>query len=114
MCRRARVQKSVVAGMSFMGAPVRTEARRVASHAMPIFVPQGKPPRRGFSPPPRAGLPAALAFSPSAQAADPSGSITVGLQAGPTSADPHFHQLSPNNALARHVFGTLVASDAQL
>jgi peptide/nickel transport system substrate-binding protein len=43
-----------------------------------------------------------------------SAEITVGLQAAPTSADPHFHQLSPNNALARHVFGTLVRSDADM
>lgn len=39
--------------------------------------------------------------------------ITIGLAAAPTSADPHFHALSPNNMLAHHVFSTLVDTDAQ-
>lgn len=40
--------------------------------------------------------------------------ITIGLAAAPSSADPHFHQVGPNNALAAHLFGTLVESDAKL
>ncbi|HEY0418304.1 MAG TPA: ABC transporter substrate-binding protein, partial [Acetobacteraceae bacterium] len=51
----------------------------------------------------------ALLLAPPARAE----SIVIGLQAAPTSADPHFHQLTPNNVLARHVFGTLVRSDAK-
>ncbi len=38
--------------------------------------------------------------------------ITIGLAAAPTSADPHFHALSPNNMLAHHVFDSLVDADA--
>jgi peptide/nickel transport system substrate-binding protein len=42
-----------------------------------------------------------------AQAAD----LTVGLSTPITSLDPHFHNLTPNNSLARHVFETLVRQD---
>lgn len=37
--------------------------------------------------------------------------LKIGLSAEPSSADPHFHNLSPNNAVARHVFETLVLMD---
>lgn len=37
--------------------------------------------------------------------------LKIGLSAEPSSADPHFHNLSPNNAIARHVFETLVLMD---
>lgn len=40
--------------------------------------------------------------------------LTVGLASEPTSADPHYHNLSPNNALARHVFDPLLILDADL
>jgi peptide/nickel transport system substrate-binding protein len=40
--------------------------------------------------------------------------ITVALSAAPTSADPHFHDLGPNNALMHQLYGTLVATDATL
>ena len=53
---------------------------------------------------------AAAVIAATANAAD----ITVGLSAAPSSADPHFHQVGPNNALSRHVFGTLIKSDAAL
>ena len=39
-------------------------------------------------------------------------SITIGLASEPTSIDPHFHNLSPNNALARHLFDRLVLTDS--
>lgn len=39
--------------------------------------------------------------------------LTVGLSAEPTSADPHYHNLGPNNSLARHVFPPLIYQDAQ-
>lgn len=34
--------------------------------------------------------------------------LRVGLSTEPTSVDPHYHNLSPNNALATHIFGNLV------
>ena len=40
--------------------------------------------------------------------------ITVGLAAAASSADPHFHNVGPNNMLARHLFGTLLRTDAKL
>ena len=42
-----------------------------------------------------------------AQAAD----LTIGLSTPVTSLDPHFHNLTPNNSLGRHVFETLVRQD---
>jgi peptide/nickel transport system substrate-binding protein len=38
--------------------------------------------------------------------------ISIGLQAAITSMDPHFHNLSPNNSLLRHVFEALIRQDA--
>ena len=37
--------------------------------------------------------------------------LTIGLSTPVTSLDPHFHNLSPNNSMALHVFETLVAND---
>ena len=37
--------------------------------------------------------------------------ITIALGTPITSMDPHFHNLAPNNAMARHVFDTLTAND---
>ena len=37
--------------------------------------------------------------------------LVVGLSTPVTSLDPHFHNLTPNNSLARHVFETLVKQD---
>lgn len=37
--------------------------------------------------------------------------LTIGLASEPTSIDPHFHNLTPNNALARHLFDSLVDTD---
>ncbi len=71
----------------------------------------------GFSPLRRAALGVALtgAFAlagwstPStAQVKD----LTVALSTPVTTVDPHFHNLTPNNALVRHVFETLVATDS--
>ncbi len=39
--------------------------------------------------------------------------LTIGLGGNVTSADPHFHNLSPNNNVAVHVFDRLVHHDAQ-
>lgn len=38
--------------------------------------------------------------------------IKIGLAAEPSSLDPHYHNLSPNNMLSRHVFETLVKQNA--
>ncbi|MBX2837051.1 MAG: ABC transporter substrate-binding protein [Gammaproteobacteria bacterium] len=34
--------------------------------------------------------------------------LTIGLASEPTAIDPHFHNLGPNNAFARHVFDRLI------
>ncbi len=52
-------------------------------------------------------LAAALAFSAPLQAAD----LTIGLASEPTSIDPHFHNLTPNNSLASHIFDSLIQTD---
>ena len=38
--------------------------------------------------------------------------LTIGLASEPTAADPHYHDVSPNNALADHVFSSLGKFDA--
>jgi peptide/nickel transport system substrate-binding protein len=43
------------------------------------------------------------------QAAD----LSIALGADVTSIDPHFHNLTPNNNVANHIFETLVAKDAR-
>jgi peptide/nickel transport system substrate-binding protein len=48
-----------------------------------------------------------LLLGAAAQAAD----LTIGLSTPVTSLDPHFHNLTPNNSLGRHVFETLVRQD---
>lgn len=48
-----------------------------------------------------------LAYAAPAIAKD----IKIGLASEPTSIDPHFHNLSPNNSLARHLFDRLVHTD---
>jgi peptide/nickel transport system substrate-binding protein len=39
--------------------------------------------------------------------------LVIGLSTPITTLDPHFHNLSPNNAMAKHVFEALVAQDEQ-
>lgn len=38
-------------------------------------------------------------------------SLSIGLAAEPSSLDPHYHNLAPNNMLARHIFEALVGQD---
>jgi peptide/nickel transport system substrate-binding protein len=38
--------------------------------------------------------------------------ITIGLGGDVTSIDPHYHNLTPNNNVAEHIFGSLVQQDA--
>jgi peptide/nickel transport system substrate-binding protein len=40
-------------------------------------------------------------------------SLTLALASTPSSVDPHFHNLVPNNAIAAHVFDKLVHQDAR-
>ncbi len=51
--------------------------------------------------------PLALGMAGAASAQD----LKVGASAEATSIDPHFHNVSPNNALRRHIFEALVATD---
>ena len=37
--------------------------------------------------------------------------LRVGMKLEPSSIDPHYHNLSPNNAFARHIFDRLVQTD---
>ncbi|MDD7972255.1 ABC transporter substrate-binding protein [Roseinatronobacter alkalisoli] len=53
---------------------------------------------------------AALALTAGAVSAD---TLRIGLASEPTSVDPHYHNLGPNNALARHIFTPLIEQDAQ-
>ncbi|MGL4441648.1 MAG: ABC transporter substrate-binding protein, partial [Bosea sp. (in: a-proteobacteria)] len=39
--------------------------------------------------------------------------LKIGLASEPSSIDPHYHNLSPNNMLSRQVFETLVGQDAK-
>lgn len=50
-----------------------------------------------------------LAVAPAAPAKDRE--VAIGLQAAITSMDPHYHNLSPNNSMMRHVFEPLVVQD---
>jgi peptide/nickel transport system substrate-binding protein len=38
-------------------------------------------------------------------------SLTIGLASEPSSIDPHFHNLGPNNSLASHIFSRLIEQD---
>ncbi len=38
--------------------------------------------------------------------------LRIGLASEPTSIDPHYHALSPNNGIAQHIFDRLVSTDA--
>lgn len=53
-----------------------------------------------------AGFMAASAGTAAAQ------ELTIGLAAEPSSIDPHYHNLTPNNALRRHIFEGLIGQDA--
>src|SRR5262245_49709452 len=39
--------------------------------------------------------------------------LKVGLSAEPSAMDPHFHNLTPNNSLLRHIFDRLTHQDEQ-
>jgi peptide/nickel transport system substrate-binding protein len=52
-------------------------------------------------------------FAASFAAATPAGAqeLTVGLANEPTAIDPHYHNLTPNNAFAASIFDTLILQD---
>ncbi|TDJ16769.1 MAG: ABC transporter substrate-binding protein [Gammaproteobacteria bacterium] len=56
-----------------------------------------------------AALAAALMAVPATVSA--AGELTIGLKSEPSSIDPHFHNLGPNNALARVIFDRLIMPD---
>ncbi|MCQ4158586.1 ABC transporter substrate-binding protein [Roseomonas sp. GC11] len=57
---------------------------------------------------------AALAAGGPARAAGPAAqTLSLAVAAPPTSLDPHYHTLSPNNMVAEHFFDKLVHRDAQ-
>ncbi len=39
--------------------------------------------------------------------------VKIGLSAEPSSIDPHFHNLTPNNSMMKHIFDTLIEQDEQ-
>ena len=39
--------------------------------------------------------------------------LKIGLSAEPSAMDPHYHNLTPNNMLSRHIFEPLVSQDEQ-
>jgi peptide/nickel transport system substrate-binding protein len=39
--------------------------------------------------------------------------VKIGLSAEPSSIDPHFHNLTPNNSMMKHIFDTLMEQDEQ-
>ena len=41
-------------------------------------------------------------------------SLKIALSAEPTAADPHYHKMTANDALSAHIYGTLVARDADM
>ena len=63
----------------------------------------------------RAGMKAAAVAGLALAFAAPAGAqeLKVGLASEPTSIDPHFHNLGPNNALRSHIFESLTAQDAE-
>jgi peptide/nickel transport system substrate-binding protein len=66
--------------------------------------------KRGFKPFATVGLPLTLLMAAPAMAAD----LRIGLASEPTSMDPHFHNLGPNNALRQHIFESLTKTDENM
>jgi len=62
----------------------------------------------------RAAALAVLAGAASCAQAQADDTLRIALASEPTAMDPHYHQATPNNALAAHVFETLVAQDARM
>jgi peptide/nickel transport system substrate-binding protein len=54
---------------------------------------------------------AAVGWVTGAGAQDSAKELTIGLSAEPSAMDPHFHNLTPNNSLTRHIFDRLTDQD---
>jgi peptide/nickel transport system substrate-binding protein len=61
--------------------------------------------------PPAKTLILAAALTALAATAAPARDLTIGLSAEPSSIDPHFHNLSPNNQTRWSIFESLIAQD---
>lgn len=59
------------------------------------------------------GASTALASAGSPAWAQPAPTLTLAVSAPVTSIDPHYHNLTPNLALARHIFSSLTETDSQ-
>ena len=57
-------------------------------------------------------LSAVVAFAVAFGAGAKEREVAIGLQAAITSIDPHYHNLTPNNALTLHIFEPLIQRDA--
>ncbi len=60
----------------------------------------------------RIALAALVTFAVPAGAIAKEREVAIGLQASITSIDPHYHNLSPNNSMALHIFEPLIQRDA--
>ncbi len=58
-------------------------------------------------------LSATVAVSCLAASAASAQTLRIALASEPTAVDPHYHDLTPNNALAQHIFESLVSQDEQ-
>ena len=58
-------------------------------------------------------LSATIAVSCLAASAASAQTLRIALSSEPTAVDPHYHDLTPNNALAQHIFESLVSCDTQ-
>jgi peptide/nickel transport system substrate-binding protein len=58
-----------------------------------------------------AGAAAIFAIGASGAAAQ---TLKLGLSSEPTAIDPHYHDLTPNNALSRHIYEALTSTDPDL
>jgi len=67
--------------------------------------------KRRFTP---LALAAALPLTMMAAAPALSADLRIGLSSEPSSMDPHFHNLGPNNALRQHIFQSLTYSDENM
>src|SRR5882672_1507864 len=60
---------------------------------------------------PVALLIAAAAWMTAANAQESAQELKIGLSAEPSAMDPHFHNLTPNNSLLKHIFDRLTDQD---
>ncbi|MBN8920073.1 MAG: ABC transporter substrate-binding protein, partial [Rhizobiales bacterium] len=59
----------------------------------------------------RVSLIAAAALAALWTTAAPAQELKIGLSAEPSAMDPHFHNLTPNNSLLKHIYDRLITQD---